>query len=59
MKRVLNMSAAKIEKDTNQFVLVYSNAAVLKNINYVAYVIYSDGSAMNKIAYSTIKSAEL
>lgn len=56
---VLNMSAAKIEKDTNQFVLVYSNAAVLKNINYVAYVIYSDGSAMNKIAYSTIKSAEL
>lgn len=54
---VYNMSTTKIVKESNQFVVVATGDAVLTDINYVAYVIYSDGSAVNKIAYSQIKSA--
>lgn len=56
---VYNMSTANIVEESNQFVVVATGDAVLADINYVAYVIYSDGSKVNKIAYSKIKSASV
>lgn len=58
-KNVYNMACASLKEGQNQFVLVWTAADMLKASNYVAYVIYSDGSAINQIAYSEIKHAEL